>query len=598
MTGRILALLALLGVTGCGSSTMTMTVQVYGGETASTNQEPSVDRLVGNVDQIASDVDRAAKRVADVTGGALADAELLRAALAKAEASLQAVGKDKAYAPAAADYLKAWKDAFPAVKTAASSATAEKDARAALDALWEKLQPEHAVKVNGVPVEGYLAASLRTLVGQHVAAAQKSDAVTLLARIGAAGACSAADSACAEKRASLAKDVAGGAGLVGAIADALATADAAKVDWSPGKLPEAAYAENLVTRLNEINDAAVKGAVSAAVTKTQTNAQGVRARAAAILQAKDRPPSTEPPRVWLAPELAAFEAAVGEFRAAAKASSASVESATASTAELRNALPREPLKSLGASAATGEGTDLAGLLADLSALTEKLGTALHVASQLTAAEVSARTAFRATDENLKVITDPIHEKDWRKIPIDDLAVDGAGDAQFVVVQETPLTYRLKRMHADPSKAVELTMSVADVGLDILKTFVLKGAPLPGDTGGTTPGTGEATSSGGSGGKDAAAVACRAGVRDLANKLRTELVQLPTKPAATGKEPAKPAAADPVQVARVTGILRGYRALLTACGGELDSDDESGDGKPSTSGDGSSGTTPTSTPPGS
>jgi sugar-specific transcriptional regulator TrmB len=76
--------------------------------------------------------------------------------------------------------------------------------------------------------------------------------------------------------------------------------------------------------------------------------------------------------------------------------------------------------------------------------------------------------FVAADPNIQTITKPENAENWRTVPVDALAARGDGLTEFIIVQDGPTTYRLKELRVDPRGVVGFQLSVADVGIDLLR----------------------------------------------------------------------------------------------------------------------------------
>ncbi|WP_419659186.1 uncharacterized protein Dvar_80680 [Desulfosarcina variabilis str. Montpellier] len=90
--------------------------------------------------------------------------------------------------------------------------------------------------------------------------------------------------------------------------------------------------------------------------------------------------------------------------------------------------------------------------------------------------------FMITDPNIKEITSEVDEsgKDmWQPKPIDNLVVEGGGDAQYIIVQDSPKNFRLKKLSVDPSKVIDLKLSIADAAVEVLGSVALSAAGMYG-----------------------------------------------------------------------------------------------------------------------
>lgn len=74
--------------------------------------------------------------------------------------------------------------------------------------------------------------------------------------------------------------------------------------------------------------------------------------------------------------------------------------------------------------------------------------------------------IRPIDPNLKLITDPNNEEKWGQ-PINRLFQKSEGKAQYIIVQDTPRSYRAKETHVDPTQVVGLQGDMMEVGIDLL-----------------------------------------------------------------------------------------------------------------------------------
>ena len=81
------------------------------------------------------------------------------------------------------------------------------------------------------------------------------------------------------------------------------------------------------------------------------------------------------------------------------------------------------------------------------------------------AEIRARP-FVGADPNIGIVTEAGQEEFWNNT-VDSIVLSGTGEAQYVVVQDGPTTYRPKELHLDPEGVIGLQVSMAEAGLDIL-----------------------------------------------------------------------------------------------------------------------------------
>lgn len=95
--------------------------------------------------------------------------------------------------------------------------------------------------------------------------------------------------------------------------------------------------------------------------------------------------------------------------------------------------------------------------------------------------------FVAADPNIKLLLREDAEEHWCPIPVDSLLAWGDGDAQYVVVQDSPTVYRIKEMHLDPQGVVELQVSMADLGFELFEKVAQATGYLP-SGGGSQPAT--------------------------------------------------------------------------------------------------------------
>lgn len=93
--------------------------------------------------------------------------------------------------------------------------------------------------------------------------------------------------------------------------------------------------------------------------------------------------------------------------------------------------------------------ELTALEAQAVAVEEALSNAL--AREADTERAARRHSLRGTDPNLKLVTDPERAEQWRSLPIGSTIVETDGPAQFVVVQDGPTNYRLKRLDTDPTQ---------------------------------------------------------------------------------------------------------------------------------------------------
>lgn len=90
-----------------------------------------------------------------------------------------------------------------------------------------------------------------------------------------------------------------------------------------------------------------------------------------------------------------------------------------------------------------------------------------------------------TDENIPEITKKENEGNWNKIDVDTLEVRASGRSRHIIVQDSPINFRLKELNSDPTAVVKFGLTAADVGLEVLDAVVTKGA-IGTDKGGSQP----------------------------------------------------------------------------------------------------------------
>lgn len=76
--------------------------------------------------------------------------------------------------------------------------------------------------------------------------------------------------------------------------------------------------------------------------------------------------------------------------------------------------------------------------------------------------------FEATDPNIKVITDKDNLQFWNLAPVNGLDGVGDGDAQYIIVQDSPTTFRVKELSVDPTSVVQLNTDVGAIAVEVLK----------------------------------------------------------------------------------------------------------------------------------
>ncbi len=67
---------------------------------------------------------------------------------------------------------------------------------------------------------------------------------------------------------------------------------------------------------------------------------------------------------------------------------------------------------------------------------------------------------------------------WQPLPLDELRAQGDGHAQYIIVQESPKHFRLKKLRVDPAGVVDLQVSFADAAVDLMSKIALNAAGVP------------------------------------------------------------------------------------------------------------------------
>ncbi len=187
--------------------------------------------------------------------------------------------------------------------------------------------------------------------------------------------------------------------------------------------------------------------------------------------------------------------------------------------------------------------ELSSLEAQAVAVEEALASAL--AREADTERAARRHSLRGTDPNLKLVTDPERAELWRSLPIGSTSVRTGGEAQFVVVQDGPTNYRLKRLDTDPTQFART--AERDDPFEILASL----AEVAGDGGGSDRSNRQAEL-----------------VEGLADQLLlqlTERVQSARRDLEMG--------ADPRDLrARLQGLLDSYRAQFDGLAGQLEPSD--------------------------
>lgn len=221
--------------------------------------------------------------------------------------------------------------------------------------------------------------------------------------------------------------------------------------------------------------------------------------------------------------------------------------------ELFAGLQRDGDPSLGALLARGGGergtyaelvrSELTALEAQAVAVEEALASAL--AREADTERAARRHSLRGTDPNLKLVTDPERAELWRDLPIGSTSVSTDGPAQFVVVQDGPTNYRLKRLDTDPTQFART--AERDDPFEILASL----AEVAGEGGGSDRSNRQAEL-----------------VESLADQL---LLQLTERVESARRDLEM--GADPSDLrARLQGLLDSYRAQFDGLAGQLEPSD--------------------------
>jgi hypothetical protein len=174
------------------------------------------------------------------------------------------------------------------------------------------------------------------------------------------------------------------------------------------------------------------------------------------------------------------------------------------------------------------------------------GLALDLKALARAADESLQFKADPTDGNLAIITARENEDRWNRVDVDALSVHASGRSRHIVVQDSPINFRLKELNSDPTAVVKFGLTAADVGLEVLNAVVLKGA-LGED------GEEEAPADDGDA-QEAEAQALQAAVDAASVDLQRELAAL--------SRAASDAKADPAALrARLDGLLQKYQTAL-------------------------------------
>lgn len=183
-------------------------------------------------------------------------------------------------------------------------------------------------------------------------------------------------------------------------------------------------------------------------------AHDIKNHAAALERLK--PPATKAPQdewrqynLGVAAEITAVQILRLDVIAASRATADDIDSALKLFA-INNApaLPASP-------------PDTSALQAHLGLLGELRGT-IH-------------TRLDPRDHNIPIITNSENRELWNRIDVDRLRVQAAGRSRYIVVQDSPINFRLKELNSDPSSVVKFGLTAADVGLEVLSTVITKGA---------------------------------------------------------------------------------------------------------------------------
>lgn len=84
------------------------------------------------------------------------------------------------------------------------------------------------------------------------------------------------------------------------------------------------------------------------------------------------------------------------------------------------------------------------------------------------------------DHNIPEITrrcgmDKTCRRAWNRVDVDRMRVGAAGRSRYIVVQDSPINFRLKELNSDPTSVVKFGLTAGDIGLEVLSTVITKGA---------------------------------------------------------------------------------------------------------------------------
>lgn len=185
-------------------------------------------------------------------------------------------------------------------------------------------------------------------------------------------------------------------------------------------------------------------------------------------------------------------------------------------------------------------SELLALEAQAVAVEEALSSAL--AREADTERAARRHSLRGTDPNLKLVTDPERAELWRDLPIGSTSVNTAGPAQFVVVQDGPTNYRLKRLDTDPAQFARTTER--DDPFEILASLA------------------EVAGEGGRGDRSSRQAELVEGLADQLLLQLTERVDSARRDLEMGAEPSE-------LRARLQGLLDSYRVQFEGLAGQLE-----------------------------
>jgi hypothetical protein len=222
-------------------------------------------------------------------------------------------------------------------------------------------------------------------------------------------------------------------------------------------------------------------------------------------------------------------------------------------------------------AAEGEGAIdnlLFGLLGQVKLALSSAATNLSLLRSSAANAVAGirEQPFQLADPNVKTITKADNQTNWNRVPISGLRTLGDGNAQYVIAQDNPTTFRVKELSVDPSGVINLQMDVGEMAVDVLGKVAVAaasayGVPLGNLTGSGKTGSGAAPA--GTPGspalspkktEDIVDAQVREMLTGLANRLRVQLSNL---------EDSQNRTPDPLAASRLRGILRSYEEQLGA-----------------------------------